>query len=71
MTLHVYALTRHPGALPTTLGIDGAELRAVEIGSVETGYALRATVTSTRTSRHAKGRSFQLHRRPCLALQTT
>jgi hypothetical protein len=35
VTLHVYALTRHPGALPKTPGIDGAELRAVEIGDLD------------------------------------
>jgi len=35
VTLHVYALTRHPATLPETPGIDGGELRAIEIGDID------------------------------------
>ena len=35
MTLHVYALTEHPAALPPTPGIGGSGLRAIEIGDID------------------------------------
>jgi gas vesicle protein GvpL/GvpF len=35
VTLHVYALTEHPVALPQTAGIEGAALRAIEIDGID------------------------------------
>jgi gas vesicle protein GvpL/GvpF len=49
VTLHVYALTEHPAALPQTAGIAGAQLRAIEIGDID------AVVSEARTTSAVAG----------------